>query len=294
LKNSVTYFAEDSSTSLKGFKELIDDPDTLVKEAKNYVKKSEKQYRFNEIKENGLIGERRMHELDTWKANGTDFMGALPNPGLGMTMSSNMMLYAIRHALGVRLYVTDSECKICGNFNNDVLGIHAQTCKHGLTYRHDVVKGILGTICRESGHAVEVEKKNIFTGTQEKPGDLVLDQNTCIDVTIIEGSIRTCPIEEAMDKAAENKHKKYSERCLEVNYNFKAFVMNTVGGFHKEALDLIKSLANKWGPTRGQDIKVAERQIKQRLSFALKKAQAYQFMIRDVEVDDFEDTFLEL
>jgi ribosomal protein S13 len=250
-----------------------------------------------------LVNAGRYHELQVFDATSSpeamSFLNVLPIQNLNLFMDDMSYKYALKQVLGLPVYSKSSLCNQCKVANNDFNGIHAQQCGSGLTSRHNILKSALGKIAIEAGLTVKYETPNLLPGSNDRPADITIvggfegiGKDIAVDVTIKSGFVYAGSIINMMDKAAEDKYIKYGERCRLENIEFRPFVMNSMGGLQEEALDLIRLIAIKWGPMRRQNVNVAERQIKQRLCFAVKKSEAYQFSIRDDLVSEYKNSFL--
>jgi len=165
-----------------------------------------------------------------------DWLVTAPIPGLGLSMPSDNFRMALKFRLGLPLFDAGSTCPatsksgdVCGE-DLDVFGDHALCCHYGTSrvFRHNNLRDILGHAARGAGlAAVVIEKKNQITGSNQKPGDITVQQyhrgfsSTAFDVTVTH-PLQKNYIEVANDEAGvaaqaahDNKLKKALKACEE-------------------------------------------------------------------------------
>ena len=139
----------------------------------------------------------------------------------------------------------------------DVFGDHAPCCHNGtsLLFRHNNVRDILGHSARAAGlTAVVIEKKNQVEGSNEKPGDITVQQyhrgfaSSTFDVTI------STHLEIAMEEAgvvAEEAHDRKLQKSLAVcekeGIHFVPLAWESTGG----ATETVHETVRKWTELEG-------------------------------------------
>ena len=144
----------------------------------------------------------------------------------------------------------------------DVFGDHAPCCHNGpsLVFRHNNVRDILGHSARGAGlSAVVIEKKNQIAGSNEKPGDITVQQyhrgfaTSAFDVTIAH-PLQKKFLKIASEKAgtvAEEAHIRKLEKSLEVckkaDIHFVPLAWESTGG----ATETVHETIRKWTDLEG-------------------------------------------
>ena len=119
-------------------------------------------------------------------AHASDWLLAPPIAGLGLALLSVQFRTALKYRLGFSLFneepspcpALSKEGKECGS-EMDRFGDHAICCHNGpsLLFRHNNVRDILAHSARAAGlTAVVTEKKHQIEGSNEKPGDITVQQ----------------------------------------------------------------------------------------------------------------------
>jgi hypothetical protein len=166
-------------------------------------------------------------------SHASDWLIAPPIPGLGLGMQSDAFRTALKFRLGMPLFDAPFPCPMlsadrvaCGD-QMDVLGDHAICClySHSIGFRHNNIRDILGHSARAAGlAAVVLEKKNQVDGSNERPGDITVQQyhrgfaSSAFDVTITH-PLQKKFIEIAMEEAgvaAEEAHDRKLQKSLAV------------------------------------------------------------------------------
>ena len=130
----------------------------------------------------------------------SDWLLVPPIPGLGLSIPSANFRTALKFRLGLPLFDAGMLCPAQSSTKGtrcdkelDVYGDHALCCHFGTSrvFRHNNLRDILGHAARGAGlAAVVIEKKNQITGSQQKPGDITIQQyshgfsSTAFDVTV--------------------------------------------------------------------------------------------------------------
>jgi hypothetical protein len=159
----------------------------------------------------------------------SDWLLAPPIAGLGLALLSTQFRTALKYRLGFALYSEPFPCpalsaegKTCG-IEMDRFGDHAICCHYGpsLLFRHNNVRDIMGHSARAAGlSAVVTEKKHQIEGSNEKPGDITVQQyhrgfaSSAFDVTITH-PLQQKYLEIAMEEAgvaAQDAHDKCALR----------------------------------------------------------------------------------
>ena len=142
-------------------------------------------------------------------------------------------------------------CGACKQKTLDEYGDHALSCKYmgDVIGRHDAVRDALDEIAKEAGFQCFKEVGVM----RDRMGDVVIrnfnmGRDLFVDVSVAH---TLCP--SYVDRSAKNalsaaslrveqKNKKFEAQSEVVN--FKAFVVETLGGIHKDAVEILKKIAD--------------------------------------------------
>jgi hypothetical protein len=170
---------------------------------------------------------------------------------------------ALKFRLGLPLFEPGSTCtaassksgNVCGE-ELDVFGDHALCCHYGTSrvFRHNNLRDILGHAAKGAGlAAVVIEKKNQITGSNQKPGDITVQQyhrgfSSTAFVTVTH-PLQKNLIEVANDEAGvaaqvahDNKLKKALKVCEDEGLQFVPLAWESTGG----ATETVHQTLGKW------------------------------------------------
>jgi hypothetical protein len=198
----------------------------------------------------------------------SDWLLAPPIPGLGLGLQSDAFRTALKFRLSMPLFDKPFPCPALSNCGAacddlmDVFGDHALCCHNGpsLLFRHNNIRDILGHSARAAGlAAVAIEKKNQIDGSNEKPGDITVQQyhrgfaSSAFDITITH-PLQKKFIEIAMEEAgvvAEEAHDRKLLKSLEVcekeGIHFVPLAWESTGG----ATETVHETVRKWTELEG-------------------------------------------
>jgi hypothetical protein len=156
----------------------------------------------------------------------------------------------------MKLFPRESLCAVCHSAPNDVYGLHASNCR--TTASHEILKHLLKSIavdCRRGKPICHPRIKWITSQFRRQTSryhyprfqqerDLAIDVN----ITGTRGS-NDDPIEQ-LQKTVDRKNTFYLARCEAVNIDFTPFVVDSIGGIHSDAAELITRIATFWARCR--------------------------------------------
>ena len=120
----------------------------------------------------------------------------------------------------------------------------------------------------------------IFPGSDERSADILLPfwthgRDTAVDVTVVnalQGGMVTKVAADggfAVEAAHSKKVKKYRERCKRKGMVFLPLAVDTLGGWHEEALEVISKLGPQLARVVGRDEGETVQHLRQRLGVVL-------------------------
>jgi len=192
----------------------------------------------------------------------SDWLLAPPIAGLGLTLLSVQFRTAIKFRLGFPLFSEEpfpcpalsNEGKECGS-EMDRFGDHAICCHNGpsLFFRHNNVRdfAVLSSVATEKKHQIE--------GSNEKPGDITVQQyhrgfsSSAFDVTITH-PLQKKLLEVAMEEAgvaAQDAHDRKLQKslalCNREGLHFVPLAWESLGG----ATDTVHDTLARWTEMEG-------------------------------------------
>jgi hypothetical protein len=252
------------------------------------------QDRPNQIVEQ-MFASGKVNEARTFKSallqHSGEFLKALPIPGLGLTMSPKDFRLSVRSYLGMKIFPRETLCTVCHSTPNDVFGLHASNCR--TTSRHERLKHLLKTIAVEANLSAITEPNGLLPNSDDRPADVLIhafqqERDLAIDVNITGTRGSNDDPTEQLQKAVDRKNNFYLARCEAVNIDFTTFVVDSIGGIHPDAADLITRIAVFWARSRDCSVPIARTRLMQRISFCIKRSLAAEYSNRNFEYDDLD------
>ena len=236
----------------------------------------------------------RLHSLNLPHAG--DFLDATPSPSLGLHMDTRSFSVALGYRLGLPL-LKPGECRATNCDNpNDALGDHAMHCRddNGLkARRHDQLRD---SIFKEAQHASLDPKKEmpgLILNSQSRPADVFIPnwidgRKMAFDVSVISPT-QEAVLHRAADSAAaanemrkSSKNRNHFDNCRAEGITFQPLVVDTFGGWDKDAVKLLKDIARRWA----ENDAVAINNFSS-VSVALQRGNAALLLNRDADVSEF-------
>ena len=223
-----------------------------------------------------------------------DWLRVVPIRDLRLEMPSNAYQRCLQYRLGVPLYSSEVTCGHCGEMS-DCSGDHDSWCRGSLqrvSVRHNAVRDLLFQKAAEAQLGPQKEPQNLIPQHGElRPADVFIPnfrygRDVCIDVSIVSPFLH---IEQASatpgfnaNFKASQKISKYRNMCQENGLDFVPFVMESIGGFHPDSIQVINRLARKIY-SKNPLVSIAENnfRIRSSLQFAAQKAMGLGFLSRE-------------
>lgn len=220
----------------------------------------------------------------------SDWLLAPPIAGLGLALQSDKFRTALKFRLGIPLYSEPFPCPALNNASQacgeemDIFGDHAICCRHGTSFlfRHNNVRDILGHSAKAAGlSAVVIEKKNQIEGSNEKPGDITVQQyhrgfsSSAFDVTISH-PLQKKYIQVAMEEggvAAQEAHDRKLQKslvvCAKEGLHFVPLAWESLGGATETVHDTLTRWTEMEGARGGYPTALIRRNLYSQLSCCL-------------------------
>jgi hypothetical protein len=181
----------------------------------------------------------------------------------------------------------------------DVFGDHAPCCHNSpsLVFRHNNVRDILGHSARGAGlAAVVIEKKNQIAGSNEKPGDITVQQyhrgfaTSAFDVTIthpLQQKFLEIAMEEGgvvAEDAHDRKLTKSFEVCKKEGIHFVPLAWESTGGTTETVHETIRKWTQLEGARGGYPAHLIRRNLYAQISCCLQRHLAQSVIDRRTEL----------
>ena len=215
-----------------------------------------------------------------------DWLNVTPSPILGLHVRPQEFRYSVLYRLGAPVYSSAGLCPACRK-DSDKYGDHAIVCgSHGERIaRHNQLRDAIYQVAASSNLAPRKEENALLPGTSARPADVLIPhwtggRDTALDVTVVsplltdrlDNSITTPGY--TLEEAFNNKCRDYLEACEREGLSFIPLPVETLGGWHKRAVDQLRKLAKAQARTTGKEEDESIRHLFQRLGVLLVKGNA--------------------
>ena len=188
-----------------------------------------------------------------------------PLPALGLHLRGPEFVVAVKFRLGMPVYDTAGNCPACGR-HSDVMGDHGMVCGTGgeRIARHNALRDALHDTAAAAGLAPQKEGRALLPGNDRRPADILLPgwaggRDAALDVTVVhplQDATRARAAAEpgsALTYAFNNKMRVTAELCDQQGIAFIPIVAESMGGWHKVALEQLKKLGSALARHTGQE-----------------------------------------
>jgi hypothetical protein len=222
---------------------------------------------------------------------GSDWLLALPNPGLGQLMDDPQYRIALRYFFLIPFMKESSKCPHCSVIA-DQWGYHSLACQgfdNRTHARHELVAGALAAIARVAGFTAVLNAKVGCLGYASgslhrlRPADMLLSEGTirqtCVDTTIASPmcpSYIALPTGQLAKNKATLKIAKHAAACDNAGFNFQPFSMDTCGILDARASSLLSRFADSYAAISGLAASHSKAICRRRISFSLQRGIAAQ------------------
>ena len=225
-----------------------------------------------------------------------------PLPALGLHLRGAEFVVACKFRLGLAVYDQPGPCPNCGK-ESDIMGDHSMVCGTGgeRILRHNAIRDALYNTAVAAGLAPLKEGRALLPGNNRRPADVFVPLwagglDAALDVTI------THPLQDAtraraatnpghaMTVAFENKCRVTEDLCREQGITFIPVVAESLGGWHRVALEQLHKLSSALARHTGQEESDMFDHLVKRVSILLQKGLASMLLNRnpshpDAEID---------
>ena len=193
------------------------------------------------------------------------WLNCSPLPALGLHLRGAEFVVSCKFRLGLAVYHQAGACASCGK-ESDILGDHSMVCGRGgeRIVRHNAIRDALHETAAAAGLAPLKEGRALLPGNNRRPADVFIPHwaaglDAALDVTV------THPLQDAtraraattpghaMKVAFDNKCRVTEDLCREQGIAFIPIVAESLGGWHKVALEQFSKLGSALGRHTGQE-----------------------------------------
>ena len=169
----------------------------------------------------------------------------------------------------------------CQGFN-DSFGDHAISCAAGgeRIAKHNHVRDAIFAAAAQAALGPRKEPGGLLPGTDDRPADILLPywsqgRDTALDITVVNPLQGALVNQVAVDGESGVRHafnakmSKYDDRCAAEGIAFVPLAVDTFGGWHGAALDVLSKLGRQVARQVGKEEEEGVRQLRQRVSVLL-------------------------
>ena len=212
-----------------------------------------------------------------------DWLTALPSKALGLHLRRSEFILAVRYRLGLPIFLQAGDCPMprCRGFS-DTFGDHAISCAIGgeRIAKHNHVRDAVFAAAAQAALGPRKEPGGLLPGTDDRPADVLLPywsqgRDTALDITVVNPLQGALVNQVAVDGESGVRHAynakmgKYDERCAAEGIAFVPLAVDTFGGWHGAALDVLSKLGRQVARQVGKEEEDGVRQLRQRVSVLL-------------------------
>ena len=221
------------------------------------------------------------------------WLNCSPLPALGLHLRGAEFVVTCKFRLGLAVYDHLGPCPSCGK-DSDLLGDHSMVCGTGgeRILRHNAIRDALFETAAAAGLAPLKEGRALLPGNNRRPADVFVPLwagglDAALDVTI------THPLQDAtraraattpghaMTVAFDNKCRVTEDLCREQGIAFIPVVAESLGGWHKVALEQLHKLSSALARHTGQEEAEKFDHLVKRVSILLQKGLASMLLNRN-------------
>jgi hypothetical protein len=221
-----------------------------------------------------------------------DWLNVIPSPTLGLHLRSAEFTISVKYRLGGQVYHTTGQCPACQR-PSDKEGDHAISCgsEGERISRHNHLRDTLYHTAVSACLGPTREDRALIPGSQARPADVLLPnwtggKDTALDVTVINplqdamvAQAATTP-GHALTQAYNRKMRLSGEACQRAGMVFIPLPVETLGGWHEQAVTQIEKLGAALARQTGEEEAEKKRHLFQRLAVLLAKGNAALFLNR--------------
>ena len=202
----------------------------------------------------------------------------------------------LKYRLGIPVYSSRGTCPACGA-ESDRMGDHAIACpKTGdRTARHNLIRDVIYEAAASADLGPAKEEPHLLPGSAARPGDVLIrrwhnGQDVAVDVTVASPLSPTyvagaaAEAGKTLSKAYDRKMRDTAEACRTQGLKFFPLAVETLGGFHCVATDVVRRLGQALARKKGCDEREPTSQLFSRISVTLMRGNASMLNSRSHDV----------
>jgi hypothetical protein len=132
------------------------------------------------------------------------------------------------------------------------------------------------SIAVEANLSAITEPNGLLPNSDDRPADILIyalqqERDLAINVNITGTRGSNDDPTEQLQNAVDRKNNNYLARCEAFNIDFIPFVVDSIGGIHPDAAELITRIAVFWTRRRDCSVPIARTRLMQLISFCVKR-----------------------
>ena len=224
------------------------------------------------------------------------WLSVVPSPPLGLHLRPAEFIPILKYRLGIPVYSSRGTCPAC-SVEADRMGDHAIACpKTGdRIARHNLIRDVIYEAAASADLGPSKEEPHLLPGSVARPGDVLIrrwqnGQDVAVDVTVASPLSPTYVAGAAaeagrtLSKAYDRKMRDTAEACRTQGLKFSPLAVETLGGFHCVATDVVRRLGQALARKKGCDEREPTSQLFSRISVTLMRANAAMINSRSHDV----------
>lgn len=208
----------------------------------------------------------------------SDWLLVVPCPSLGLHIKGTEFRVAALYRLGMPVFLSGGACVACG-LQSDSHGNHAISCgSHGeRSARHNHLRDAVYATAASAHLAPTREDRAFSPGTDGRPADVLIPNLLCglhaaLDITVLKTTLGEPGY--ALRARHQYKWSKYGDKCLAEGIKCCPLVVETIGGWHEEAIAILRQLCQALARATGGEEGEISRHMFGRLSVLLQRDSA--------------------
>jgi hypothetical protein len=154
-----------------------------------------------------------------------------------------------------------------------------------ITRRHNAIRDAIFYECRKAAFSSSLEHMHLLPGSGAKPADIFVKnfqqgKDFCFDASVV-SSLHTSNNSQSAEKPGffaesrfQEKTKKFGKRCQDEGLGFIPLVVESLGRWHNDSLEVLLLIASRAAARCNEDIQYARKMFINRLSVCLQKGNA--------------------
>ena len=236
-----------------------------------------------------------------------NWLHAVPIKALGLHLRPLEFVASVKYRLGSPVYAKEGLCSACKQQTSDAFGDHSLGCSSNgeRIFRHNILRDAIFQTAKQAALSPAKEENSLLPGSGDKPADVYIPgwasgRDAALDVSVV-STLQAQLVKKAGEEvgsAADRRHKeklsRYYESCDQEGIQFLPVVIETLGGWHPEAVHVLTKLAKQLASHTGAKPEETISHFYQRLGILLAKGNSALILNRTTLPDAIVDGDLDI